>query len=55
MPASENPSDFLKRWSFRNKYMLLRNNVDKISLFKEDTIKSILRIYSYMEDFEEFR
>jgi len=55
VPAGQNPSDFLKRWSFRNKYVFLRNNFDKISFFKGDAIKSILKIYSYMEEFEEYR
>ena len=55
VPGNQNPSDFLKRWSFRNKYVFLRNNLEKLSLFNGDTIKSILKIYSHLEEFEEYR
>jgi len=55
LPAGQNPSDFLKRWNFQHKYMFLRNNFEKISLFDENTIKSILKIYSLLEEFEEYK
>ena len=55
VPANQNPADYLKRWSFRTKYVFLQNNLEKISLFKADTIKSILKIYSYLEEFEEYK
>jgi hypothetical protein len=55
VPAGQNPSDFLKRWNFRNKYRFLSNNFEKISLFNGDTIKAILKIYSYLEEFEEYK
>jgi hypothetical protein len=55
LSKEQNPSEFLKRWCFRHKYAFLRNNLDKLSLFQPDTVKSLLKIYSYMEDYEEFR
>ena len=52
---SLNPSEFLKRWAFRQKYAFLRNNLDKLYLFKPDTVTSMLKVYDYMEEFEQLR
>ena len=51
----KNPSEFLKRWAFRQKYAFLRNNLDKLYLFKPDTVTSMLKVYDYMEEFEQLR
>jgi hypothetical protein len=55
IPENQNPSDFLKRWSYRNKYAFLRNNFEKIALLTEDTAASILKIFSCLEEFEEYK
>lgn len=55
LSKEQNPSEFLFRWSFRHKYAFLRNNLDKLYLLKPDNVLSLLRIYSWMEDFEQFR
>ncbi|MGP8085957.1 MAG: hypothetical protein ACLPY4_07665 [Methanoregula sp.] len=51
----QDPSEFLKRWAFRQKYAFLRNNLDKLYLFKPDTVTSMLKVYDYMEEFEQLR
>jgi|WetSurMetagenome_2_1015567.scaffolds.fasta_scaffold27317_2 hypothetical protein len=55
LSEDQDPDEILERRSFRQKYTFLRNNFDKVSLFKADTIKSILKVYSYMEEYDEFR
>lgn len=49
------PEKFLLRWSFRYKYTFLRENFEKVSLFDSDTIKSIIFIYSLLEEFEDYK
>ncbi|MCX6689411.1 MAG: hypothetical protein NTZ39_06960 [Methanoregula sp.] len=49
------PEKFLLRWNFRYKYIFLRENFEKISLFDSDTIKSIIHIYSLLEEFEDYK
>ena len=55
MPIEVDTSKFIKRWSFRNKYAFLRNNFENIAVFKGDTITSLLKIYSFLEEFEEYK
>ena len=55
LSQEQNPSEFLRKWSFWHKYAFLRNNLDKMYLFKPTTVKSMLKIYSWMEEFEQFR
>jgi hypothetical protein len=49
------PEKFLLRWCYRPKYVFLHNNFEKISLFNEESIKSLIKIYSSLEEFEEWR
>jgi hypothetical protein len=58
LPLDKDPqdsSDFLLRWSFRHKYAFLRNNLDKLYLLKPEAVTSMLKIYGWMEEFEQFR
>ena len=46
------PVDVLPYCHFKSKYTFLNENFDRIFLFKEDTIKSILKITSLMEEYD---
>ncbi|MCK9579400.1 MAG: hypothetical protein M0Q92_02995 [Methanoregula sp.] len=51
---AKHSNEFLRKWSFWHKYAFLRNNLDKLYLLKPETVKSLLKIYSRMEEFEQF-
>jgi hypothetical protein len=53
--AQMNPENFLLRWNYRHKYVFLRNNFEKISFLNENTVKSIIKVYSSLEELEEWR
>jgi len=50
-PDIENPNDILQNYDFKSKYTFLNKNFEKISIFREDTIKSIIKINSLMEEY----
>lgn len=49
------PYKFLLRLNFRPKYIFIHENLEKTSLLSTDSIKSVLQIYSLLEEFEEYR
>jgi hypothetical protein len=44
--------DFLPYYYFKSKYTFLEKNFEKISIFEEGTIKSIIKINSLMEEYD---
>jgi hypothetical protein len=48
----EYPDEALRYHYFKSKYSFLNANFEKISMFKEDTIKSIIKINSLMEEYD---
>jgi hypothetical protein len=48
----EYPDEALRYHYFKSKYSFLNTNFEKISMFKEDTIKSIIKINSLMEEYD---
>ena len=51
-PELDNPESFFLKWPFWHKYAYLRNNLDKLYFFHHETVSSLLKIYSSMEEFE---
>jgi len=51
----KDPEKFLLRWDFKSKYIFLQKNFEKLSLFKPEVIKSIIKINSLLEEFEEYK
>jgi hypothetical protein len=46
------PNDFLLKWSFISKYPFLVENFEKLSLFDEETITSVIKIHSLLMEYE---
>jgi hypothetical protein len=46
------PEEALPRYHFKADYAFLRQNFDKISIFQEDTIKSLIKINSLIEEYD---
>jgi len=46
------PIEFLLKWDFSSKYPFLTENFEKLSLFDEETIKSIIKIHSLLMEYE---
>jgi hypothetical protein len=46
------PEDILPNYHFKAYYAFLRTNFEKISIFEEDTIKSIIKIDSLIEEYD---
>lgn len=55
LDCSEDPYNFLLRWSYWPKYEFLRQNFEKLSFFEKDTIISIINLYSPLEEFEHYK
>jgi len=48
----DDPNEALRYHHFKLKYIFLYKNFEKISIFNEDTIKSIININSLIEEFD---
>ena len=46
------PDEFLLKWNFISKYPFLSKNFEKLSLFNEDAITSIIKIHSLLMEYE---
>ena len=49
----ESPTEVLPNFNFKSKYTFLSKNFEKISIFEDGTIKSIITINSLMEEYDE--
>jgi len=51
----DNPYKFLLRLNYKPKYIFLEQNFGLIPILSSETIQNIMRIYSFLVDFEECR
>jgi hypothetical protein len=46
------PNEVLRYYDFKSRFTFLNKNFEKISMFNEETIKSIIKINSLMEEYD---